>query len=365
MNCAWNCLGLLAMPPIGQVRRRVVGRPRLWVLLGLLGLLVLSSSCATAPPLGRATANTLESSSAAVAQLRSGRRPAALGLGVKISAPWFSDDDAFAFVDGRTGVQITMTEVVRRLRLHKVIVVGEQHDQASHHELQRRVVEVLVADGPGLVVGLEMLTWDKQSQLDRFNVGEVDANGLRDAVDWKKAWGFDFNFYAPIFQIGHQGGARFIALNAPRTLVRNIRRVGLDGLSPGDRASLPELDLGDQQHRVWFERIFSGAGHALKPTEVDAFYRAQVLWDESMAERAAAAINDGARQVVVLAGAGHVANGRGIPQRVERRLGLAVLAVVPLSGVDGSNIVDTLEKAVGNAEADILVVPRFEAEIRL
>ncbi len=276
----------------------------------------------------------------------------------------FVGDGDYAYVDGVTGKALSFDEVLVRLRAAKVLVVGEQHDQLTHHELQRRIIEVLAGDGPGLVVGLEMMTWDKQPQLDRLNAGQIDADAFAAAVDWKKSWGFDFGLYRGIFQTGHGVGARFIALNAPRALVRALRTEGLDGLSEADAAQVPELDLGDPLHRQWFEGIFRSAGHPLKASELDGFYRAQVLWDESMADRAVRAINDGARQVVVIAGAGHIAAGRGIPQRVERRLGERVLTVVPLS-VSSSDVDEAIRSALAAAEGDILVIPRFEHEIVL
>ncbi|MDP2343687.1 MAG: ChaN family lipoprotein [Deltaproteobacteria bacterium] len=333
---------------------------RLLALPILIGLSACATTTTTTPDTATAT-TTMK----AAASLERGRRPAPPAKAITVAPLEFSDTADFAYVDGKTGEQLSFSAVLERLRESKVVVVGEQHDQASHHELQRRVVQAMAGDGPGLVVGLEMLSWEHQPELDRFNQGDVDADGLRDAVDWKKAWGFDFGLYEPIFNVGHTGGARFLALNAPRGLVRSIRRQGLDGLSPSDRAMVPELDLGDPLHRAWFERIFSSAGHPLKAADVDGFYRAQVLWDESMADRAATAIKEGARQVIVLAGAGHVANGRGIPQRVERRLGVRVLAVVPMSGVDNGNAVEAIQKAVRAGEGDILVVPRFEPEIAL
>jgi uncharacterized iron-regulated protein len=195
--------------------------------------------------------------------------------------------------------------------------------------------------------------------------GDVDVDGLDAAVDWKKAWGFDFGLYAPIFRAGKAAGARFVALNAPRSLVRALREKGLDGLPPDDRARVPELDLDDTLHRQWFEGIFTSAGHPLKPSELDGFYRAQVLWDETMADGAAKAAQAGARQVIVLAGAGHVALGRGVPQRVERRLpGERVLTIVPVKA-DADDVVAVLQRAISQGEADVLVIPRFDAEFAL
>ncbi len=292
---------------------------------------------------------------------RLGRRPAPTTAGVVAAPLRFVDDGAFAWVDGKTGAALSFNDVVVRLKAHSVVMVGEQHDQSTHHEVQRRVVEALAS--PGLVVGLEMLTWDKQGALDRFNAGDVDVAGLGAAVDWKVAWGFPLALYAPIFSTGHAGGGRFVALNAPRDLVRALRTKGYDGLAAEQQAQLPELDLDDSAHRRWFESVFSSAGHPLQPAELDGFYRAQVLWDEAMADRAAAAIVvDHAEHVVVLAGAGHIAAGRGVPQRIERRLQVPVLTVLPLS-VGADTVDDELRGAIARAEADIIAIPKFEHAI--
>jgi uncharacterized iron-regulated protein len=293
------------------------------------------------------------------------RRPAPDHADVAPAPVAFVGDGAFAFVDGRTGAALGVDDVVARVRAHRVVMVGEQHDQAAHHEAQRRVVEMAGAAGPGLVVGLEMLTWEKQAALDRFNRGEVDVDALDGAVDWKKAWGFDFGLYAPVFRAGRAVGASFVALNAPRPLVRAVREKGVEGLADDERSRVPELDLGDALHRRWFEGVFASAGHPLKPAELDGFYRAQVLWDEAMADTATRALRGGARQVIVLAGAGHVALGRGVPQRIERRLaGERVLTLVPVKA-DAENVDDVVRKAIAAGEGDILVVPRFEVELSL
>lgn len=279
----------------------------------------------------------------------------------------FLDDAPFAWIDGNTGKSITYDDVVARAVAAQVIVVGEQHDQATHHEVQRRIVTTLAAKtgAKGIVVGLEMLTWDKQPVLDRFNSGELDADAFAKAVDWQKAWGFTFDLYRPVLVDGRNAGASFKALNAPRELVRAVRKKGFDGLSQAEIRMLPDLDLGDVEHRAWFKGIFAGGGHPMKDADVDAFYTAQVVWDEAMADRAAQALLDGAKHVVVLAGAGHVARGRGIPQRVERRVPSArVMSIVPLT-VDSEDAIEQVKSAVLRGEGDVLVVPRFEEELAL
>jgi len=69
--------------------------------------------------------------------------------------------------------------------------------------------------------------------------------------------------------------------------------------------------------------------------------------------------------VVVIAGAGHVARGRGVPQRVERRLdGEPVLTFVPVTA-RADDAEAALARAIADGEGDVLVVPRFEHEVAL
>lgn len=323
----------------------------------------LLAGCATES--GITTTST--TASAVLMDASDSHRPAPPGVApAEIDALSFVGDGAYAYVDGVTGKALTIDEVLVRMRARRVVVVGEQHDERKHHELQRRIIEMLGAEGPDLAVGFEMFTWDKQPALDRFASGEGTTTTLAEEVQWKKTWGFDIGLYAPLFDAARDAGARLVALNAPRTLVRAVRQKGVDGLDAEERAMLPELDLGDERHRRWFESIFQGAGHPLKADEVAGFYRAQVLWDESMAERTVKALEAGARQVVVIAGAGHVASGRGIPQRVERRLKERVLTIVPLVVEEDPDAAQrALAEAIADADADILVVPWVEQAIVL
>jgi uncharacterized iron-regulated protein len=276
----------------------------------------------------------------------------------------FVGDASYAWIDGASGKALSFDAVTAQARAAQVIILGEQHDQSSHHEMQRRVINALAVGGE-LVVGLEMLTWEKQAALDAFNTGDIDADALAAQVSWHKAWGFKFDLYRHILVDGHAAGARFVALNAPRELVRAVRTKGIDGLAPGEARMLPELDLGDAEHRAWFEGIFAAGTHPMADADVESFYVAQVVWDEAMAAGVARALTRGAERVVV-AGAGHVARGRGIPQRVERRLASArVLTIVPLPDVDAENVVEVVRGAVVRGEGDILVVPSFEEQIAL
>jgi uncharacterized iron-regulated protein len=244
------------------------------------------------------------------------------------------------------------------------VLVGEQHDDVQHHVLERRVVEAVAK--PGSAVGLEMVTWQNQSILDRFSKGEIDADALATALDWPKSWGHDFAWYAPILVAAQQQGARLVALNAPRPLVRAVAKKGIAGLDDGECAELPMMDLGDEAHRDEIRAVFSHHGPSPSGDGFERFYSAQVLWDESMADRAAAALAQGAPNVVVIAGVGHVQGGRGIPQRLQRRRPNArLLSIVPVVADEGQAVEDATKEAIAEGLADVLVVVKREEPVTL
>lgn len=330
-------------------------RPR--SALGLLFALplALATGCAT-------TKQAAGPSEPPIAQAGEARDPATVAL-----EPFEFEEDGFAYVDGRTGESLSFDEVAARAREAEVVLTGEQHDQASHHHLQARVVGALGEAQGGLAVGLEMVNWQQQEALDRFSEGEIDVDGLFSALDWERTWGHDADLYREVLAVGQEAGARFVALNAPRALVRAVAKKGLDGLTDEEKAQLPELDLTDEVHRSSIEAVFkhhhppTGAGEAF-----ERFYAAQVLWDESMADRSVKALESGAQRLVVLAGVGHVAGYRGIPQRIARRRpGTRLLTIVPITLSEKERPEDVARVAIAEGEADILAIKKPREVISL
>lgn len=117
----------------------------------------------------------------------------------------------------------------------------------------------------------------------------------------------------------------------PSDLASAVSKVGIAGLSRPQRAHLPrEIGPADEAYKGRLRKAFE-AHKVTKPGAYDHFVEAQLVWDEGMAESAAAYLvaNQG-RRMVILAGSGHVAFGDGIPKRLERRTN-ATYAIV-LSG---------------------------------
>lgn len=220
-----------------------------------------------------------------------------------------------------------------RLAQSPVVCFGETHDNAAHHYAQVSAARELAQRARGanltLGVGFEMFQTPFQEVMNEFSSGGIDERQLLELSEYAKRWGYDVAFYRPLLDLVQTLSLPALALNAPVELTEKIGDVGLDGLSADERASLPELDLDDPDHRAYIYQLL-GAAHEGQAV-FDNPYTVQVVWDETMAATSSEWLlqtGEGAR-LLVIAGVGHC-HQSAIPSRVTRRTGLPALAVAPI-----------------------------------
>lgn len=223
-----------------------------------------------------------------------------------------------------------------------VVCLGEAHDEPRDHFAELAITEGLErrarVSGRALGLGFEMFQTPHNDALHAYSIGDIDDAGLRKKTRYEENWGFPYAYYRPVLNLGRTYGLPLKPLNATRELTRAVAKSGLSGLTPRLRRQLPELDLGDHAHRESFDKAM--AGHPSGPDsgfDMDKFYAAQVVWDETMASNAATwvAARAPSRQLVVLAGSAHCRH-EAIPSRIERRQALRV-ANVRLSASDAAD----------------------------
>jgi uncharacterized iron-regulated protein len=237
--------------------------------------------------------------------------------------------------------QLTATaDMVQQLQQADVVYLGETHDRAADHAAQLAIIQTLHDRQPNLAIGLEMFQRPYQKLLDRYVAGELDEATLRDRSQYDKRWGFDWELYAPILRYAKAQNIPLIALNTPTEVTRKVSRQGLASLNWSDRRFIPplsEIRTAPDAYRKMLADIFTTfhpAGKTTDPARFDRFFQAQVLWDETMADRIAQIPH---RPIVVLVGQGHLVYRYGIPDRVDRRrpgLKQIVILLSPESGMD-------------------------------
>jgi uncharacterized iron-regulated protein len=220
------------------------------------------------------------------------------------------------------------------LAKERVICFGEQHDDPAHHFAQRRALEELAARSAAenrvLAAGFEMFQKPYQAALSGFVAGTLPEAQFLIESEYRDRWGFDFALYRPLLETARDNNLEVLALNTPRELTRKVGRTGIESLDAGERNQLPELDLTNVEHKAYFDAAMSG--HPMPPDrKPENTYAAQVLWDETMAETAAAWLSRSGQnsQLILFAGSGHC-HEAAIPARITRRVQLPVLSVVPV-----------------------------------
>lgn len=232
-----------------------------------------------------------------------------------------------------TGIE----QIAPQLASKRVVFVGETHTRYEHHLAQLAIIRRMYAAHPDLAIGMEYFQAPFQSYLDAYVAGELDEAGLLRGTEYFERWRFDWRLYRPILGFAREHGIPVVALNVPKELTGRIGKVGIEGLSDEERARLPvPLPPPDAAYRERLEQSFRQHPKSAQ-RDFERFVQVQSVWDEGMAQRVAEYLDQHPRRrMVVLAGAGHLVYGQGIPDRVRRRTATSTAVVLP--GPDGEDL---------------------------
>ncbi len=220
----------------------------------------------------------------------------------------------------------------------KFVLVGENHEDASHHRAQAAIIDAIAATGRQVVVGFEMFTRDNQKNIDLWTTGAFSDQDFIEASGWKKQWGFDYALYKPIFDVIKRRHLRMAALNVPRDWVRAVGKKGPDAITAEQKGWVPDLDLGNRDHRSFFNAMMGGHP-GMTEEQMRNVYAAQVTWDTGMAKSARDFMAwHGDATMVICAGAGHVAYGQGIAYRLAQMGEKSRLLVVCMDQKAGEKV---------------------------
>jgi uncharacterized iron-regulated protein len=237
----------------------------------------------------------------------------------------------------RTSRETDFDAMIEELATADVVYVGEAHDNVEHHEIQLRVLEALYARGRLHGVGMEQFQRPFQPALDAYVEGAIDEAELLERTEWKRRWRMDFGLYRPILEFARARRLPVIALNVPDEIRAAVREGNVDALPADQRASLPAPYPDDPEHlQNALDSYRAQHGNPGATAEDDGFrrfYRVMRLWDDYMADSVVRWFRTAPpdAQLVVLAGAGHVANRYGIPARAHRRNGRPYATLVPIA----------------------------------
>ena len=252
--------------------------------------------------------------------------------------------------------------LVDKLADKRMVFVGESHDRYEDHLNQWAIIYGLHVKEKDLAIGMEFFQQPFQQDLDDYVAGRISEAELLRRTDYFERWRFDYRLYRPLLRLARDHGIPIVALNLEKEITEKVGDGGMEALSEAERARIPtDMDRGDEVYRARVRAVFDAHPQMRdhdseegkdEPEAADArferFLSVQLLWDEGMAERAARYLQENpGKMMVVLAGAGHLEYGQGIPKRLLRRI-QAPAAIV----LNGS------ERDLDPQAADYLLYPR-------
>jgi len=237
---------------------------------------------------------------------------------------------------------ITRSELHAELSLADYILLGETHDNPDHHLLQAEIVTAMATAGRRPVLAFEMFDQSQASELEAYlSTSSGDASGIAEAVRWNQSGWPDWAIYQPVAAAGLRAGLTLHTASMGRSDARLLFQSGITGTLPKRFQSL-HLDRPlPKMLKVSLRREIEHAHCGYAPKEmISAMAFAQFARDAHMALRISnSGQEDGA---ILIAGAGHVRNDRGVPFHLRR--------MAPGSGIVSLGFIEIIDTG-SNASA--------------
>lgn len=237
------------------------------------------------------------------------------------------------------GVEVTkaipIAEVIGKVSDKRIVYAGEHHDEYEDHLVQLEIIKGLFAGNKTISIGMEMFQTPFQKALDDYIAGKMNEREFLKASEYFKRWGFDYNLYKDILRFAREKKIPLVALNMRKEIVDKVSKNGMASLSEEEKKELPRtMDMTDEDYKKRLREVFETHPDS-EDLSFENFYQSQIIWDETMAQSVDDYLgNNPDRQMVVMAGEGHISHGSGIPKRTFRRNGLDYAVVLCNTSVE-------------------------------
>lgn len=214
--------------------------------------------------------------------------------------------------DTRAQQPVTPEYLGHRLQVTPYVLLGEVHDNSSHHRLRRNLVANLISAGRRPAIAMEQFDREQQAAIDRV-IGEAsrDPERLR-VISGFNDQGWNWSDYEPIIRLALDAGLPLLAANLSRDQAFRIatsNAVAVLGEQTTAALGLNKPLPSAAQRKL--ERVIDDGHCGKAPAKIlPGMVAAQRARDAVMAHIVAKSPNDG---VILIAGNGHVRRDFGVP----------------------------------------------------
>ena len=240
--------------------------------------------------------------------------------------------------DTKTGEEILLETLARRLAAMDAVFLGETHLDETTHEVEREVYRRLIeTSGKKVVLAMEMFTTADQPALDAYLSGKIDEKTFRSRA---MVWGNYQTGYRPLIELAKARRLPVVGSNIPASLRHKIgrgKKKAWNALTQEERALVPE-QLYPNSKAYWkrFNRVvgghMTGFDKVEDPSAEKYLYFGQSLWDNTMGWSCARALaRHPGGMVLHVNGGFHSMFRQGTVQQFRRRAPKARVATVNIS----------------------------------
>jgi uncharacterized iron-regulated protein len=224
--------------------------------------------------------------------------------------------------DSLKGEWLRPDEFALAIHPGEVLVMGELHATKDNvedagiqiqHSDQLAMINVMRSRGFATSVGMEFLEYPFQKSVDQFLKGAISEAEFLKAVQWGSN---PFDFYRDQILAPLKSRGTTVALNIPRAIANKVSRDGIFSLDEEDRAFLPPI--WERGSDPYFNRFEEAMKDHATPAQIENFFMAQSLWDDTMAWNVSKHQKSYDDNMVIIVGEFHVEYNLGLPARLAR-----------------------------------------------
>lgn len=251
-----------------------------------------------------------------------------------IAAPAISAAKARAVtIFSEDGRPVEWSNLVSSASDADVVLVGENHGHPLGLAAAAALWEDMLPRSPRAALAMEFIERDEQSRLDDYLTGITDEATFRKRTN--RVEGNYPSGHRQMIEAAKSAGRPVIAANAPRPYVRIARTSGFDklaSLTPEQKRlfRIPdEIPARGTRYRDDFDKIMTEdpgqsppaaldpAADAQRRATLDATFRSQSMWDWTMADSVAAALQKNNAPVLLIVGRFHIDFEGGLAQALK------------------------------------------------
>lgn len=239
-----------------------------------------------------------------------------------------------------------ISEIVNAFDNADVIILGEIHDNPTHHETQAKVTQEIQ---PTAIV-FEMFTPEQGKRINEVRAEGENLDQLIQEFTWAESGWPEFYHYGQIVEASETGV--IYGASAP---IESVKAAISDGAAAvfGESAPLWNLDqkLNTEQQQAREELQFTAHCDALPREMLPGMVEAQRYRDAVLANAALQALNEHGAPVIIITGNGHARKDWAIPALL--RIANPDITTMSLGQLEtGDDISDIYDKIIFAAPAD-------------